>query len=231
MLVAAALCPAAPALVTELTQGAADELADIREACDVAALEVLQRRGSRLIVVAAGAQCRTFDPRSPAGFARLGVALDVAPSGGPVIVGDPLPTPLAVGRWLLARAGRTVDDTWCTVDAAGARAFGERIAHSPEPVTLLVLGEACAAVGPHAPLPQDDRAPGFDAAVTDAVARGDVGALAALDGGLASALGATGWAPWQALAASAGGRPVAGRLLAYGAPYGVGYLVATWAAA
>lgn len=226
MLVAAALCPSAPVLVPELSQRAAPELADIRRACDEAVTDLLQHSAAELIVVAAGPMTRSFGARSTAGFHSLGVALGIPPLIGEADAGERLPVALTVGRWLLRRARHAGDVTWCTVDASGARAWGEQIAATPDPITLLVLGEGSAAIGPHAPLPQDDRSAGFDAAVTEAVTGNQ--SLARLDGGLAALLGATGWAPWQALAASAGGRPVVGRVRAYGAPYGVGYVVGSW---
>ena len=229
MLVAAALCPAAPVLVPELSQGAAAEADVIRGAAELAVADVLGCGAPRLVVVSVGLTDRVFGGQATAGFASLGVDLMVPPLAGPTDPGERLPTPLAVGRWLLARAGHVDEVTWCTVEGDGGRLLGQAVAASPEPISLLVLGEASAALGAGSPLPLDERAARFDATVADAVAAGDARGLASLDRELAASLGATGWAPWQALAASAGTAPVAGRLLAYGAPYGVGYLVGYWA--
>jgi hypothetical protein len=41
-------------------------------------------------------------------------------------------------------------------------------------------------------------------------------------------LWAAGRAPWQVLAGAAGDSPVKAQVLYEGAPYGVGYVVATW---
>ena len=230
MLVAAALCPAPPVLVPAVSRAAAHELDDVRAACAVAIAELLRHKDCRLTVVAAGGT-RTWSPRAPAGFAAVGLALDVPPLTGAADGGPRLPLALTVGRWLLAQAGHAGgDDTWCTVDADGARALGAGVAASEQRTTMLVLGEGSSAVGPHAPLLQDDRAPAFDAAVTDVVRGGELTALGALDSDLATSLGVTGWAPWQALASAAGGQAGVGRLLTYGAPYGVGYVVGTWVA-
>jgi hypothetical protein len=55
-----------------------------------------------------------------------------------------------------------------------------------------------------------------------------VAALTALDTGLARELRASGRAPWQVLAGAAEGADLGGSLLYEDAPYGVGYIVATW---
>ena len=168
-----------------------------------------------------------FGPRLLHERVLLGATLSNAGFHG----GPRLPLALTVGRWLLAQAGHAGGhDIWCTVDADGAPALGRRVAASDERTAMLVLGEGSSANGPHAPLPQDDRAPALDASVTDVLRRGDLSALGALDRDLATSLGVTGWAPWQALASAAGGRAGAGRLLSYGAPYEVGYVVGTWVA-
>ena len=58
----------------------------------------------------------------------------------------------------------------------------------------------------------------------------ELGALRALDTELAHELKVSGRAPWQVLAGAASGNPaLKGTLLHEDAPYGVGYLVATWA--
>ena len=64
--------------------------------------------------------------------------------------------------------------------------------------------------------------------MAEALAKADVGALARLDPGPAAELAAAGRAPWQVLAGAAGDGEFTGALLADEAPYGVGYLVASW---
>ncbi len=248
MLVAAALCPAPPVLVPEVSRGASPELDDVRAACGLALAELAAQPAARLLVVAGGPTTREHSPHAPGGWQRLGLDVDVAPLTGPPADGDRLPLALTVGRWLLARppsAGPTTrpttgrptttwptttwpTTTWHTVDVAGAARWGAAVAADPEPAVLLVLGESCAALGADAPLPADDAAAGYHADVLDAVARGDAPALLARQDDLATRLGASGRAPWAALAAAVGDRPVRARLLAHAAPYGVGYLVASW---
>ena len=227
MLLAAAICSAPPALVPELTQGAAAELDELRAACAAAVADLLRCRASRLVVLAAGTSTRSFAATAPAGFHRLGVDLDVPPLGHVVSRGERLPLSLTVGRWLLNRAGGTAD-RWCTLDVAGAPSWGRELAASSVGTALLVLGEGSAAVGPHAPLAQDGRAPVFDAEVAAAVASGDVAALSAIDPLMGAELGATGVAPWLALAAAVGAGTVQAELSTYCAPYGVGYFVGSW---
>jgi hypothetical protein len=69
----------------------------------------------------------------------------------------------------------------------------------------------------------------FDAAVAAALEAGDGAALLAIDDRTAAGLECTGRAPWQVLAGAAGiVKPAHPRLLYHDAPYGVGYLVASW---
>ena len=95
---------------------------------------------------------------------------------------------------------------------------------------LLVLADgACTHAVPGAGW-VDGRAAGFDESVAVALRRADPGALAAIDAGLAAAVGANGRAAWQVLAGVAigSGSGWSGELLYSGAPYGVGYHVALW---
>ena len=66
-------------------------------------------------------------------------------------------------------------------------------------------------------------------ATARALGSADTAALGALDAGLARELKACGRAPWQVLAGAAeGDAGLSGALLHEDAPYGVGYVVATW---
>jgi hypothetical protein len=91
-----------------------------------------------------------------------------------------------------------------------------------------VMGDGSACRTERAPGYLDERAVGFDAEVARALAEADTGALSRLDPVLAAELLAAGRAPWQVLAGAARGGRFTGALLADEAPYGVGYLVATW---
>ncbi|WP_066953311.1 hypothetical protein, partial [Streptomyces lushanensis] len=145
----------------------------------------------------------------------------------------PLPSSLSVAAWLLDRV------RWTAAPVSGlgvgesltaercVRA-GEEIAARSGRVALLVMGDASACRSVKAPGYLDERAAGFDQEVARALAAADAAALKALDAKLASALKAAGRAPWQLLAGAAGGADLRGELLFDAAPYGVGYLVATW---
>lgn len=96
---------------------------------------------------------------------------------------------------------------------------------------LLVLGDGSACRVEWSPGYDDPRAEPYDRAVARALAGADPAALAALDAELSAGLKATGRAPWQVLAGAvrAAGDSWRGELAYAAAPYGVTYLVASWA--
>lgn len=234
MLAAAAVCPCPPLLVPDLAAGAAPELDGARTACSDALAVLAASRPDRLVVIGPGAH--EGPERYPSGtagdFRGFGVDMDVRL--GPGAGGDrPLPASLAVGAWLLSRAG------WADAPVEGL-AVGERLAPArcaetgrelaarAERVALLVLGDGSACRSLKAPGYLDDRAAGFDERAARALGSADTAALAALDEHLAYELKAAGRAPWQVLAGAAEGAGLEGRLLYEDAPYGVGYFVAAW---
>ncbi|MCX4781462.1 class III extradiol dioxygenase subunit B-like domain-containing protein [Streptomyces sp. NBC_01264] len=234
MLVAAAVCPAPPMLLPELVTGAAAELADARTACSDALSVLAASRPDLLVVVGAGdADHHGAYPQGARGtFRGFGVAADVRlgeGEEGPRL----LPTPIAVGAWLLGRAG------WGAaplegfgvagqLDTEGCLEAGRELAAREDRVALLVMGDGSACRTLKAPGYLDERAAGFDAEAARALGAADLSALAALDAGLAAELQAAGRAPWQVLAGAAEGAGLEGRLLYEDAPYGVGYFVAAW---
>ncbi|MFB7706503.1 class III extradiol dioxygenase subunit B-like domain-containing protein [Streptomyces niveus] len=244
MLVSAAVCPCPPLLVPALAAGAAPELDAARDACADALGVLAASRPDRLVVVgpAAGPQDLEPYPHGAHGtFRGYGVALDVTLDG--TLHGTPaapghgepptLPASLAVAAWLLGNV------TWSAspIQGLGVREpldtercikSGRDIAARDERVALLVMGDASACRTLKAPGYLDDRAAAFDAEVARALADADTAAIAALDEKLATELQAAGRACWQLLAGAAEGRSLRGALLYEAAPYGVGYLVATW---
>ncbi|MDX6434458.1 MAG: hypothetical protein QOE54_6824, partial [Streptosporangiaceae bacterium] len=68
----------------------------------------------------------------------------------------------------------------------------------------------------------------YDAVVGGAFAAADAAVLAGLDPVSSRELLAAGRAAWQVLAGATGRTRLRGTLLADEAPYGVGYLVASW---
>ncbi|MFE7355443.1 class III extradiol dioxygenase subunit B-like domain-containing protein [Streptomyces sp. NPDC057543] len=236
MLVAAAVCPCPPLLVPEVAAGAAPELDALRDAC-ADALGVLAAARPDLLLVIGPADLvgRGPHPEGAIGsFKGFGVDLDVRLGRDCGTVADrPLPPSLAVGAWLLARAqwaeapveglgvGEPLETDHCT-------STGQDLAARAERVALLVMGDGSACRTVKAPGYLDDRAEAFDAAAAHALGTADSGALIALDELLAYELKAAGRAPWQVLAGAGEGAGLRGQLLYEDAPYGVGYVVATW---
>ncbi|MFH8617033.1 class III extradiol dioxygenase subunit B-like domain-containing protein [Streptomyces sp. NPDC017979] len=235
MLVAAAVCPCPPLLVPEVASGAAPELDAARDACARAVSALAAARPDLLVVVgpttadAAG----TYPSGTAGSFRGFGVDLDVRL--GPearVAERPPLPPTLAVGAWLLQQGEWATPVEGIGVDerATPERCFedGRKIADRAERVALLAMGDASACRSLKAPGYLDERAADHDAAVARALAGADPGALRALDASLAHELKAAGRPAWQVLAGAADATALTGRLLYDDAPYGVGYLVASW---
>jgi hypothetical protein len=174
----------------------------------------------------------------PTGSGLSGTVLSGAvPTGVGPIGAATLPLSVTVGVWLLRQAGwsgpvraRVVTENATPTECAD---LGARLAGYPAPTVLLVMGDGSASRDEKAPGSLDPRAVPFDTAVADALASVDTAALAALDPALARELFAAGRAPWQILAGAveADARPWKGELRSAEAPYGVGYLVATWSPA
>lgn len=236
MLVAAAVCPCPPILVPEVAAGAAPELDAARTAC-TDALGVLAAARPDLLVVLGPAEQSGLGthPEGTAGsFRGFGVELDVrlgADTG--VASGRVLPPSLAVAAWLLERTGwadAPIEGLGVGEPLAAERCIdvGREIAARAERVALLVMGDASACRTLKSPGYLDERAAPFDAEVARALGAADVAALEALDAELAYELKVSGRAPWQILAGAAEGAGLDGRLLYDDAPYGVGYVVATW---
>ncbi|MGV9930409.1 class III extradiol dioxygenase subunit B-like domain-containing protein [Streptomyces olivaceoviridis] len=236
MLVAAAVCPCPPLLVPEVAAGAAPELDAARAAC-TDALGVLAAARPGLLVVVGTAEeggRGPFPQGTPGTFRGFGVDLDVhlGPAAHPVPE-RPLPTSLAVGAWLLERTGWSdapieglgVADT---LEPERCVETGRELAGRAERVALLVMGDGSACRTVKAPGYLDERAAPFDTEAARALGAADLAALRALDPALARELKAAGRAPWQILAGAAENAHLGGALLYEDAPYGVGYMVASW---
>ncbi|GAA2200178.1 MULTISPECIES: class III extradiol dioxygenase subunit B-like domain-containing protein [Streptomyces] len=236
MLVASAVCPCPPLLVPEVAAGAAPELDAARAACTDALGVLAAARPDLLVVVGTAGQGEHGPyPQGTRGtFRGFGVDLDVRLGpAGPSVPERELPTSLAVAAWLLERTGWAdapieglgVPDT---LEPEQCAATGRELAGRAGRVALLVMGDGSACRTLKAPGYLDERAAPFDAEVARALAAADAAALRALDPGLARELKAAGRAPWQILAGAAEHTGLTGSLLYEDAPYGVGYLVATW---
>jgi hypothetical protein len=178
-----------------------------------------------IVVLAAGAGPATFPSGSEGSFAGYGVDLRTRLPGrahGPGA--EPLPLGLAVAGWLLDAAGWTGPTTGLTCGAAGEL---PPVAIDGAVTGLLVMGDGSARRTEKAPGWLDERAGGFDAAVSAALASGDPTRLQT-DLALAAELLAAGAPAWAAAGGLLAGQSWSAAVSYDDAPYGVGYFVARW---
>ncbi|MET8974769.1 class III extradiol dioxygenase subunit B-like domain-containing protein [Streptomyces sp. NPDC004539] len=240
MLVAAAVCPCPPLLVPEIAGGAAPELDAARAACTDALGVLAASRPDRLVVVGPAAEhgCGPYPEGTPGSFRGFGADIVVRLGRGDGEAGDVgagrlLPPSLAVGAWLLGRAGwgdAPIEGLGVGEPFGAERCVrtGREVAGRAGRVALLVMGDASACRTLKAPGYLDERAAPFDAEMGRALGKADVTALETMDVELARQLMASGRAPWQVLAGAGKDAGLSGELLYEDAPYGVGYVVATW---
>jgi hypothetical protein len=228
-----AVVPTPPLIVPELAAGAAGETAPVRDAC-LAAVRAVASECETWIAVGAGRTPTDIEAGARGSFRGYGVDVPVTlsdtgfdPRAGSVA----LPLPALVAGWLRERAGaasvrvRVLDHALPPAECVG---LGQRLADHEDGVGLLILGDGSNRHGPRAPGGEDERATGFDAAVSAALGSADVDGLLALDVTLAGELGASGRVPWQVLAGLAGSARWRAELAYSGSPLGVGYHVAVW---
>jgi hypothetical protein len=206
-----AFCPGAPLLVPAVGVGADAALLSLRDACAKAVLPLL---ASDLIVVLGAGDGDVRDESAGGSFSPWGVDVAV---GGPDLG---LSLALAVGAWLLDEAG------W-----QGPRRYvpvGRDAGVLPDSCALLVIADGSTTRTDKAPGSFHPEAAGFDASVAAALASGEPSELAALDEGAGVRVGAGGVATWHAAARLMAEGTYQAQVLADIAPYGVGYLVASW---
>ena len=102
------------------------------------------------------------------------------------------------------------------------RALRAEIDAAADPVGVLVVADGANTLTPPAPGGYDPDAEPVQAALDDALARGDAAALTRLPGGIVGRVG------YQVLAGLTEPGPRAAKELVRGAPYGVGYFVGVW---
>jgi hypothetical protein len=197
--------------------------------------------GSAQLVVVGPGSDRELDATGPVSFAGFGRQVVV-----PALVegshGEAeLPTPIMVARYLASRdiaahpehAQLWASARWITTSGADAAALGKQLSADGTDVGLILVADGAACHGPKAPRAQDSRAQAYDDEVRAALATGQPGPLARIEEGLGNELGATGQQVWPLLVAAAGAEDRAGagwtgEVLWAGAPYGVGWTVASW---
>jgi hypothetical protein len=201
VIVAAALCPAAPLLARELT-GVETVLPELRAACADAAGRLVRAAPDLIAVVGAGPETREFDGAATLDLAAFGGGFPPGPPGTPG-----LPAPLGLGARLLDEARYAGPRVLQAIGAAespdACAGVGRQLAAAAGRVGLLVMADGSARRGPRAPGHLDERAAAFDAAVERAIRDGDLAALAAVDPALAADVMATGRPAWQVLAGAA----------------------------
>ncbi len=177
--------------------------------------------------------------------------LPVPQQGAPPATDDGaagLPASLGVGACLLDQAGYSGerllqavahDEPSQRCASLGASLAGPREAGTAEAggtgraggtgqrTALLVMADGSACRGPRAPGHFDPRSAEFDAEVERAVREADLGALLAIDAGVARELMAAGRPAWQVMSGALNGSKVATRLRYSDDPFGVAYLVAS----
>jgi hypothetical protein len=224
--VAVAFCPSPPLLLPDVEGRVAPETAELRRACAEAVDRMLSHRPEVVVVVgdgaAPGVRFGVGDRGSLRGF---GVDREIAFDGRVRPEGQALPLAHTVGAWLLSEAGFPG-----TRLGVGPDDLDQLVRDLPTPLGVLAMGDGSARRTVKAPGYFDAAAEPFDSAVAAALATGDAEALAALDVAEGDRLLAAGAATWQAVGTALRGRDVVASLHLDVAPFGVGYLVADWAA-
>ena len=222
MISAVAFCPQAPVLVPDVARGAAAELDGLRAACRTA-IGRLAAPGRQLVLLSGGERAAAHGPTSRGSFAGFGLDLEV-PLGSDEPGPTDLPPSLAVGAWLLR------DALGPDCGAVGYEVSSGRTPDVDGDVGLLVVGDGSARRSIKAPGYLDGRAAHYDDTITAALADGDPGALSALDPHLGAALLAAGVPAWRGVGELLAGTSWQAEVLYDDAPYGVGYVVASWTA-
>lgn len=227
---AVAFVPHPPALVPELCGGSVDELADVRDASSAAVDRLLASGPDLIRIVGTGPSQRWYGAGDVGNLAPFGRPLGVQVAGAAGPDGARLPLSLTVGAWLLDQAGYDgqrlalsvpVDATDDQLDDL-AEQFAGRAAG-------VVMGDGSATRHAEAPAAfHHPEAVPFDDAVAAALAAGDAAALFRLDPCVGTQVQAQGVGAWRLAGRLLRDVEVGAELLYYGAPFGVGYVVAVW---
>lgn len=212
-------------MVPELASGAADELADLREAAFAAAASL----PTRWVAVGRGAVDDVVGPGQTGTLAGYGVDVPIALAPGQSDVPAELPLAALVTGWL---RGRVDPDAHAEVrvyadehDADAAvqrgRQLRAEIDDADGAVGALIVADGAHTLTQPAPGGYDPDSIAVQAALDDALAAGDVAALTRLPDTI------VGRVAFQVLAGLAA-RPRSAKELYRGAPYGVGYFVGVW---
>lgn len=225
MLTAIALIPSAPVLVPELVGDAASELTDLRQAV----FEAADGLPERWLAVGVGAEDAVIGPDAAGTFAGYGVDVAVGLSPGAVDTRD-LPLCALITAWVRAEVRPSAnaevrvfarDHSAHDAIRRGAQ-LRSAVDAADEPVGVLIVADGANTLTPKAPGGHDPASVTVQSALDDALAAGDVSALARLPASI------TGRVAWQVLAGLAGVAPRSAKALYRGAPFGVGYFAGVW---
>lgn len=243
MLVAAAVLPHPPLLVPEVASGAAEELDSLRSDCSRAIARVTGQAPDVLVLVGDGPARSRFAAGSTGSLAGFGISTSVKLVGKGLAEsalaeatesceGGQLPMSLAIGAWLLARAGWNGHTAACafpnTTRPSDAAAVGRRLALLAPRVAIVALGDGSAALSQKAPGYVVPGAAEWQAQLTTALANADCAAVLAADSEEARRFAAVGLTAWQVVAGAAVDQSWSPMLHSARAPYGVAYVVASW---
>ena len=224
--VAVGFIPAAPLLIPALAGADTDRDAQLRACVRSVVADIAHATdavpGATLLVVGTADEVSTYTGTWD--FTRIGLPMRGTGQGT-------LPTSLGIGAWFLDACEYAGPREYVGVaertPPSACAALGQSLAQGRD-IGVLVVGDGSARHDEKAPGWLDPRAEGFDAAATAALASGDPGNVIALDADLARDLLAVGRAPWQVAAGAAQGGTWNAGVAFEAAPYGVGYIVATW---
>jgi hypothetical protein len=226
VLSAISIIPSAPVLVPELAGGAAPEVAELRAAMIAAAAALPQH----WVVIGVGAADGVIGPDRVGTFAGFGadVLVRLSPQAG----GRPVEMPLCalIGGWIRAQAQ---PDASAQVrvyaeshDAEAAVELGRRLRReidlSGDPTGVLVVADGANTLTPAAPGGYQPTDVDVQDALDDALAGGDLGALAQLPAQVG------GRVAFGVLAGLAEPTPRSVKELCRTAPFGVGYFAGVW---
>ena len=235
MITALAFCPHPPLLVPEVARGAAGELDEVRRACDDAVAAALDTGPDLVVVLGGGPQPRRWSADAVGTLRGFGVPLDVPLTPGAQGAGsDRLPLSLTVGAWLLARSTWQGERTAVEVaaDPLGGpgerRQVAEQLTGTAQRIALLVMADGSNTRSEKAPGSFHPDAAEFDGQVAAVLRSGDPAPGRKVTYDDARAVGAQGWSAWRTAFHAAAGRTWDAELRYDAAPYGVGYLVASW---
>lgn len=229
MISGAAFCPHPPLLVPAVAGGATAEMAALRASCRTSVTKIASL-SDRLLLLGAGHRTTAYPSAAVGSLAGFGVDVRFGLTGSPDGLIE-LPLSLTIGAELIDDAVGPGLPRVAVSIAEDSGADADRILNDlvgDGRVGLVVMGDGSARRSTAAPGYLDERAAAFDDAVADILRTGDAYALEDLDAALAGELLAAGGPVWRAAGRLLRNARYDAELLAYEAPFGVAYFVASW---